>query len=78
VRGAHNQADHERVAPRMRDTIRVVFLIESDGRLGPSEPCRSDEGVNSIHRRRNPHRSRGSPWPLGTWCLPPRHPPSGR
>jgi hypothetical protein len=33
----------------MRDTVRFVFLIESDGRLGPSEPCRSDEGVNSIH-----------------------------
>jgi hypothetical protein len=33
----------------MRDTIGVIFLIEGDGRLGPSEPCRGGEGVNDVH-----------------------------
>jgi hypothetical protein len=33
----------------MRDTISVVFLIEGDGHLGPSEPHRSSEGVNGVH-----------------------------
>ena len=33
----------------MRDTIGVVFLVEGDGRLGPSEPCWCGEGVNSVH-----------------------------
>ena len=27
----------------------MVFLVEGDGRLGPSEPCRSGEGVNGVH-----------------------------
>jgi hypothetical protein len=33
----------------MRDTIRVVFLVEGDGHLGPSKPRQSGEGVNGIH-----------------------------
>jgi hypothetical protein len=33
----------------MRDTVGEVFLVEHDGRLGPSEPCRSNEGVDGIH-----------------------------
>ena len=39
ARGAHDWADHERVAPQMRDTVGVVFLVEGDGRLGPSDTC---------------------------------------
>ena len=49
ARSAHDQADHEQVAPRMRDAIRVIFLVEGDGRLGPLEPCWEGEGVNSVH-----------------------------
>ena len=49
MRGAHDRADHERVAPHMRDTIGVVFLVEGDGHLGPSEPCWSGEGVSGVH-----------------------------
>ena len=37
VCGAHNWADHKRVAPRVSDTIRVILLVEGDGHLGPSE-----------------------------------------
>jgi len=33
----------------MRDTIGVVFLVEGDGRLGPSEPRQTSEGVNRVH-----------------------------
>ena len=47
--GAHNQANHEWVVPRMRDTIGVVFLAEGDGHLGPSEPRQSSVDVNGIH-----------------------------
>ena len=36
---AHDQANHERVVPRMRDTVGVIFLVEGDGHLGPLEPC---------------------------------------
>jgi hypothetical protein len=43
------RADYEWVAPRMRDTIGVVLLVEGDGRLGPSDPRQSDEGVNDIY-----------------------------
>jgi hypothetical protein len=49
VCGAHDWADYERVAPRMRDAIGVVLLVEGDGRLGPSEPHRSNEGVNDVY-----------------------------
>ena len=33
----------------MRDTIRVVFLVGGDGRLGQLDSCWSNEGVNSVH-----------------------------
>jgi len=33
----------------MRGAIRVIFLVEDDGHLGPSEPCQGGEGVNSVH-----------------------------
>jgi hypothetical protein len=33
VRGAHDQADHERVVPWTKDAIRVVPLVEGDGCL---------------------------------------------
>jgi hypothetical protein len=42
-------ADHELVAPWMRDGIRVVLLVEGDGRLRPSETHQSGEGVNDVH-----------------------------
>ena len=29
--------------------IGVILLVEGDGRLGPSEPHRGDEGVNDIY-----------------------------
>ena len=29
--------------------IGMVFLVEHDGRLGPPEPCRGGEGVDSVH-----------------------------
>jgi hypothetical protein len=29
--------------------IKVVFLVKGDGRLGPSEPHRSGEGMNDVH-----------------------------
>jgi hypothetical protein len=32
----------------MRDVVGVVFLVEGDGLLGPSEPCQSSEGVDGI------------------------------
>ena len=48
ARGAHDWADHEWVAPWMRDIVGVV-LVEGDGRLGPSKPCQGGEGVNNIH-----------------------------
>jgi hypothetical protein len=47
--GAHDQADHDRVAPRLRDAIRMVFLIEGDGHLGALQSHRGSEGVDSIH-----------------------------
>jgi hypothetical protein len=46
VRGAHDWADHERVASQMRDMIRVIPLFEGNGCLGPSEPRWDDEGVD--------------------------------
>ena len=33
----------------MGDTIRMVFLVESDGRLGPPEPRWGGEVVDGIH-----------------------------
>ena len=33
----------------MGDTIRMVFLVEGDGRLGPLEPCQGGEGVDGVH-----------------------------
>jgi hypothetical protein len=33
----------------MQDTVRVVFLVEGDGRLGPLELRWGSEGVDSIH-----------------------------
>ena len=29
--------------------IGVIHLVESDGRLGPSKPCRAREGVDGVH-----------------------------
>ena len=49
ARGAHDQDDHERVEPQMRDTTEVIPLVEGDGRLGPFEPHWSGEGVNGVH-----------------------------
>jgi hypothetical protein len=45
----HDMADQVWVAPWMRDGIGVVLLVEGDGRLGPSEPCQSGEGVTGAH-----------------------------
>jgi hypothetical protein len=33
----------------MQDTVRVVFLVEGDGHLGPLESRWGGEGVDSIH-----------------------------
>jgi hypothetical protein len=33
----------------MRDAIGVIFLVEGDGRLGPSDLCRGGEGVDNVH-----------------------------
>ena len=33
----------------MRNTVRVVFLVEGDGRLGPPEPHQGGEGVNGVY-----------------------------
>jgi hypothetical protein len=33
----------------MRDAIGAVFLVEGDGRLGPSESCRSGKGAHGVH-----------------------------
>jgi hypothetical protein len=35
--------------PRMRDIVGVIFLVEGDGCLGPSELCQGDEGMDGIH-----------------------------
>jgi hypothetical protein len=47
--GTHDWVDHERVAPRMRDAIGVIFLVKGNGHLGPSEPHQGSEGVNGVH-----------------------------
>jgi hypothetical protein len=49
ARGAHDRADQEWVAPWMGDAIRMVFLGEGDGCLGPSEPRPGGEGVGGVH-----------------------------
>jgi hypothetical protein len=46
ARGAHDQANHERVASRMRNTIP---LIEGDGCLRPPELCWGSQGVDGVH-----------------------------
>ena len=33
----------------MGDMVGVIPLIKGDGCLGPSEPCQSGKGVNSVH-----------------------------
>jgi hypothetical protein len=33
----------------MRDVIRMIFLVEGDGHLGPPEPHRGSEGVDGAH-----------------------------
>jgi hypothetical protein len=33
----------------MGDAIRMVFLVEGDGHLGPQEPGQGDEGVGDIY-----------------------------
>jgi hypothetical protein len=49
VRGAHDWADHEWVAPWVRDTIGMILLVEGDSRLGSLEPHRGGEGVDDVH-----------------------------
>ena len=49
ARGAHDQADHERVVPLMRDMIGVIFLVKGDGRLGSLKPRQGSESVNNVH-----------------------------
>jgi hypothetical protein len=33
----------------MRDVVGVIFLVDGDGHLGPSESHRGGEGVDDIH-----------------------------
>jgi hypothetical protein len=33
----------------MRDTIRMVFLVEGDSHLEPPELCRGGKGVDGVH-----------------------------
>jgi hypothetical protein len=33
----------------MRDMIRVIFLVEGDGRPRPSKLCQGGEGMNGVH-----------------------------
>jgi hypothetical protein len=47
VRGAHDQADHERVASQVGDTIGVISLVEGDGHLGPPESHQGGCGRHS-------------------------------
>jgi hypothetical protein len=49
VCGAHDQANHEQVASRVRNTIRVVSLVEGDGHLGLPEQHQCGDGMDGIH-----------------------------
>jgi hypothetical protein len=49
VRGAHDWADHEWVAPWVRDTIGMILLVEGDSHLGSLNSCQGGEGVDGIH-----------------------------